>query len=115
LAYHATDGNKKRIAAAAGRRATNAAAEQSVAEEQAASLRQVTLNFTAKAGEGDRLFGSITAGDIAAKLAAAGHKVDKRSIELQEPIRTIGTHQVPIRLHSAVRAEIRVQVGKEQG
>jgi large subunit ribosomal protein L9 len=115
LAYHATEGNKKRIATAAGRRATNAAAEQSVAEEQAAKLGQVSLSFTAKAGEGDRLFGSITAADIASKLAAAGHKVDKRSIELEEPIRTLGTHQVPIRLHSAVRAEVRVQVTKDQG
>src|SRR3954465_2757404 len=70
LAYHATEGNKKRIAVAAGRRATTAAAEQSGAEEQAAKLGQVSLSFTAKAGEGDRLFGSITAADIAAKLAA---------------------------------------------
>ena len=114
LAHLATEANKRRIEAQAGRRATTAAAEQSAAEETAGKLRQVSLTFSAKAGEGDRLFGSITAADIAAKLAEAGHKVDKRSIELKEPIRTIGVHQVPIRLHSAVRAEVNVSVVKEK-
>jgi large subunit ribosomal protein L9 len=113
LAYLATEGNKRRIATEAGRRASTAAAEQSAAEAAAGNLQQVSLTFTAKAGEGDRLFGSITAGDIAAKLAEAGHRIDKRSIELSEPIRTIGTHQVPVRLHSAVRANVRVTVVKE--
>ncbi len=113
LAYHATEGNKQRIAAEAGRRASNAATEQVAAEGIAAKLREVSLTFTAKGGENDRLFGSITAADVAAKLAEAGHRVDKRSIELEEPIRTIGDHQVAVRLHPAVRAEVRVRVVKE--
>jgi large subunit ribosomal protein L9 len=113
LAYEATESNKRRIAAEAGRRAAGAAAEQGAAEAVAAKLREVSLTFTAKAGEGERLFGSITAADVASKLAEAGHKVDKRSIELDEPIRAIGVYQVPVRLHPAVRAEVRVWVVKE--
>jgi large subunit ribosomal protein L9 len=113
LAHHATDANKRRMTAEAGRRATQAASEQTAAEERAGQLRRVSLTFTAKAGEGDRLFGSITAADIAGKLAEAGHKVDKRSIELEEPIRAIGVYQVAVRLHPAVRGEVRVWVVKE--
>ena len=66
-----------------------------------------------KAGEGDKLFGSVTSGDIASELAAKGYKLDKRLIELPEPIKMIGTYPVSIRLHPEVRAEIRVWVTKE--
>jgi large subunit ribosomal protein L9 len=113
LAFLATENNKRRIAADAGRRASSAAAEQSTAQGIAEKLRQISLTFTAKAGEGERLFGSITAADIAAKLTEAGHRVDKRSVELEEPIRSIGVYQVPVRLHASVRAEVRVWVVKE--
>jgi large subunit ribosomal protein L9 len=113
LAYQATDGNKRRMAAEEGRRVTKAASEQTAAEERAAKLRQISLTFTAKTGEGDRLFGSVTSADIAAKLAEAGQQVDKRSIELEEPIRAIGVYQVGVRLHPAVRGEIRVWVVRE--
>lgn len=113
LAFQATEGNKRRIEAEAGRRASTLAAQQADAEAVAASLRSVSLSLKARAGEGDRLFGSITAADIAARLAEAGHRVDKRSIELDEPIRTVGEHRVAVRLHPAVHAEIRVRVEKE--
>ena len=63
--------------------------------------------------EGDRLFGSITAQDLADALAAQGHTVDKRKIELEHPIKTIGQHTVPVRLHPDVIAEVRVTVAAE--
>jgi len=113
LAYHATDGNKRRIAAEAGRLANKAASEQTAAEERAGQLREISLTFTAKTGEGDRLFGSVTSADIAAKLAEAGQQIDKRTIELEEPIRAIGVYQVGVRLHPAVRGEVRVWVVRE--
>jgi large subunit ribosomal protein L9 len=113
LAYHATDANKRRIAGEEGRRANKAASEQTAAEERAQQLRQISLTFTAKTGEGDRLFGSVTSADIAAKLAEAGHQVDKRTIDLEEPIRAIGVYQVGVRLHPAVRGEVRVWVVRE--
>ncbi len=87
--------------------------KRSDAEQLASALAAITLSFAAKTGDGNRLFGSITTTDIAKKLAEAGHPVDKRVIELHEPIKAIGEHRVPIRLHAEVRPEILVSVTKE--
>lgn len=113
LAYHATEGAKHQYSQDAKRRATQGATAQTAAEDLAAKLGAVELTFTAKAGEGERLFGSVTAGDISARLAEKGFSVDKRDIELDEPLRTIGAFKVPVRLHPAVRAEVQVWVVKE--
>jgi len=113
LAYQATDANKRRSEAESKRLAGKLAADQGDAEALAARLAGVELRFAMKAGEGDRLFGSIGSADIAAGLAEQGLTVDKRVIELEEPIKMIGVYQVPIRLHSEVRGEIRVWIDKE--
>jgi large subunit ribosomal protein L9 len=77
-------------------------------------IKQTTLNFRAKAGEGDRLFGSITAGDIADALANEKHiNIDKRKIELPNPIKELGTRQVPIKLHPQITAPVTVTIEKE--
>lgn len=110
LAYEATDGNKKRIAAETKARTTRLAAERSGAEALAAELRAKVVTLIGKAGEEGRLFGSITAHDIADGLAKLGHAVDKRKIELEHPIKTLGDHMVPLKLHPEVVAEIRVSV-----
>jgi len=73
-------------------------------------LSAVSITISAKAGEGDRLFGSITTQDIADELAKAGHPVDRRRIELEHPIKQIGEHAVPVRLHSDVHATVRVTI-----
>jgi len=112
LAYAASAGNKARIAAEAKRRVHVAASEKTAAEQLAAALATADLTFTAKVGEGDRLFGSITSADIAAKLAELGHPIDKRIVDLPEPIKLIGVYKVPIRLHHDVRPEVRVWVVK---
>jgi large subunit ribosomal protein L9 len=114
LAYAATPGNKRRIESEAKRRSIRLAEQQSDAEATAAQLAGVALAFTAKAGEGDKLFGSITSADIAKQLAQKGYAVDKRIIELAEPIRMIGDWPVRIRLHPDVRAEIMVSVTREE-
>ena len=113
LAYEATAGNKRRIESEAKHQAIRLAEQKADADVVAARLAEVELHFTAKAGEGDRLFGSITTGDIAAQLRERGFPVDKRLIELREPIKMIGAYPVSIRLHPDVRAEIRVWVAKE--
>ena len=112
-AYPATEGTKRQVAIEHSRHAERLAFEKSEAEAFAARLADVSLVFTAKTGDGDRLFGSITTADIADKLAEAGHQVDKRHIELHEPIKTIGEHQIGIRLHMDVTPEILVSVTKE--
>jgi len=113
LAYEATEGNKKRIAAETRVRAARNQAEQAEAERAAATLREVTLTLSGKAGEEGKLFGSITSQDIADALAQQGHTVDRRRIELEHPIKTTGTHTVTVRLHPEVHADVRVSVVAE--
>jgi large subunit ribosomal protein L9 len=113
LAFEATEGNKKRIAAETRARGARDQAERTEAERFAATLGAVALTLTGKAGEEGKLFGSITAQDIADALAAQGHQVDKRRIELEHPIKTVGHHTVAVRLHSEVHAEVRVSVVAE--
>ncbi len=113
FAYQATDGNKKRIEAETKSRNARLAADKVDAEALAGVLGQVPITLARKVGEGDRLFGSITAQDIADALAAAGHEVDKRKIDLESPVKSIGEHVVPIKLHPEVVADIRLTVVPE--
>ncbi len=113
LAFEATEGNKKRIAAETRARGARDQAERTEAERFAATLGAVTLTLKGKAGEEGKLFGSITSQDIADALAAQGHQVDRRRIELEHPIKTVGHHTVAVRLHSEVHAEVRVSVVAE--
>ena len=110
LAYEATEGNKKRIVAETRARAVRLAAEKDSATAAATRLGSVTLTFTRKSGEEGRLFGSITGHDVADALAAQGHAVDKRKVELTHPIKALGDHTVTVRLHPEVHAEVRVTV-----
>jgi large subunit ribosomal protein L9 len=115
LAVAATGGAVKQaqsIKDAAARRDAKTLAE---AQQLAGLLQQTILTFRAKAGEGDRLFGSITAGDIAEALVNQNHiTVDKRKIELATPIKELGTRQVSIKLHPEVTAPVTVVVEKEE-
>jgi large subunit ribosomal protein L9 len=113
LAYEATEGNKKRIAAETRVRSARNQAEQTEAERVANTLSGVALTLAGKAGEEGKLFGSITSQDIADALARQGHTVDRRRIELEHPIKTTGTHTVTVRLHPEVHAELHVSVVAE--
>jgi large subunit ribosomal protein L9 len=113
LAFEATAGNKKRIEAEAKARATKANAEKAVSEQLAARLGSITLALRGKAGEEGKLFGSITAQDIADALAAEGFPVDKRKLELEHPIKTVGFHSVTVRLQPDVHAEVRINIVPE--
>jgi len=110
LAFEATEGNKKRIAAETKAREARAATERAGALDLASRLGAVTLSFTAKAGDDGKLFGSITANDIAQQLEAQGVTIDRRRIELEHPIKALGSHVVPIQLHHDVHGEVRVNV-----
>lgn len=113
LAYPATAGYKRRLEAERKHRKAQLEMAHEEAEQLAATLGALTLEFTAKSGDGDRLFGSITSADIADQLREKGHPLDKRIIELAEPIKMIGEHRVPVRLHPDIRAELLVKVEKE--
>ncbi|HZM27345.1 MAG TPA: 50S ribosomal protein L9 [Gemmatimonadales bacterium] len=110
LAFEATEGNKKRIAAESKARSGRVEAERTEAQAFANRLAEITLTVAGKAGEEGKLFGSITAHDIAEGLAKQGVEVDRRRIELGQPIKTLGFHTVAVRLHPDVHAEVRVQV-----
>jgi large subunit ribosomal protein L9 len=114
LAIVANDGAVKQaesIKQAAVRREAKTKGE---AEDLAKLISQITLTFRAKAGEGDRLFGSITSNDIADALVRDKHvTIDRRKIDLENPIKELGTRQVSIKLHPDVNAQVTVVVEKE--
>jgi len=113
LAYEATEGNKRRIEGERKARDARDSAERTEAQKQAEALGSLTVTITGKAGEEGRLFGSVTAQDVADALAAQGQQIDRRRLDLDQPIKTLGYHTVPLRLHPEVQAEIRVQVVAE--
>jgi large subunit ribosomal protein L9 len=80
------------------------------AKAAAESLKAKTVVVSAKAGESGRLFGAVTTGDIAAAVAEAGSKVDKRKIEIGQPIKATGDYTVSVRLHPEVSAKLTVKV-----
>jgi large subunit ribosomal protein L9 len=113
LAYPATEANKKKIAYEGERLAKHRADEKSAAETEATKLADVQLTFAVKVGEEEKLYGSVTASDIQRKLEELGIHVDKRKIDLHEPIRELGDFQVGIKIHPDVRPQVRVTVVKE--
>ena len=79
----------------------------------AKKLEPVSLTFSARVGEEGKLFGSVTTADIAQQLEAQGYHIEKRQIDLHEPIKALGVYRVPVRLHADVRPEIKVWVIKQ--
>ncbi len=112
-AYLASDKNKRRVEMEAKRHSEQVAADEASAQDLADRIGQAEIHIKAKTGEGDKLFGSIGSADIAGQLADQGFKIDKRVIELEQPIKAIGVYKVPIRLHPNVHVEVRVWVVKE--
>jgi len=113
LAIEATAANRAvidQMKAAAVRRQ---AREKGDAEAQAQQLAGVELAFTRKSGEHDQLFGSVTSADIAHQLEAKGLHIDRRKIQLNEPLKTIGEFNVPIKLHKDVTVPVKVKVQKD--
>ena len=113
IAVIATEGNKKQIEAQRQRLEAAEDSRREVAQTQATTLEQVSLTFSARVGEEGKLFGSVTSGDIVQQLEALGHKIEKRQVDLHEPIKALGVYRVPIRLHADVKPEIKVWVIKQ--
>ncbi len=113
LAYEATPGNLKRIANERQRLEAAESTRRDAARDLAKRIEEVSLTFSARVGEEGKLFGSITASDIANQLEAQGVQVEKRQIDLHEPIKTLGVFRVPVRLHADVHPEVRVWVIKQ--
>ena len=113
VAFVATEGNKKRITHEKARLEAAEAERREGAQQLADRMAEVSITFAARVGEEGKLFGSVTAGDIAQQLEAQGFHVERRQIDLQEPIKALGVYRVPLRLHADVRPEIKVWVIKQ--
>jgi len=115
LAMQATAANKAVIEQMKHAAARRSATEKTQAEELVIKLEPVVLSFTRKSGEAGHLFGSVTSADIATALAAEGFEVDRRKVQLPEPIKSLGDTSVAIKLHREVTAHVKVTVLAEAG
>ena len=113
LAMAVSEANKAMIAKERKAHALRAAKEK--AEFESVAQHVASLRFIAprKVGEHDVLYGSVTSGDIAEFLKAKGIEIDKRKVQLDEPIKKLGEHEVSVKLHPEVSANLRVLVTKE--
>jgi large subunit ribosomal protein L9 len=113
IAVEATEGNKRRIAQEKARLEAAEAERRQAASTLAERVEQVSLTFAARVGEEGKLFGSVTAADIAHQLEAQGFHFERRQIDLAEPIKALGVYRVAIKLHADVKPEIKVWVIKQ--
>ena len=113
LAIEASKANKaviEQMKAAAVRRS---AKEKAQAEDLAKQFDGVSVSFQRRAGEHDQLFGSVTSSDIAEALTKKGFDLDRRKIQLHEPLKTLGEFTVPVKLHKDVTTHLKVTIEKE--
>jgi len=114
LAVAATESNKKIVEQERQAHLRREAKAVGEAQDLAKLLGGVTVTIAQKAGESDQLFGSVTAKDIAEALEKQNFTIDRRKIQLDEPIKQLGEHRVTLRLHREVPVEVTVQVVKEE-
>ena len=113
LALTVTDGNRKQIERERKVADMREAEERQGAEALAARLAAVEIVIARRVGGTEALYGSVTSADIAENLAAKGFEIERRKIQLADPIKQLGEFQVPIRLHREVTANVKVVVAKE--
>jgi large subunit ribosomal protein L9 len=113
LAIEANEGNKAVIVQMKAASVRRSAKEKTQAEELAKQFEGVSVGFTRKSGEHEQLFGSVTSGDLADALTKKGFNIDRRKIQLHEPLKTVGEFTVPVKLHKDVTAHLKVVIEKE--
>ncbi len=113
LAIEATAGNKAVIEQMKAASVRKSAKEKGSAEALGQQLSAVVVEFTRKSGEHDQLFGSVTSSDIAQALEGKGFSIDRRKIALDVPLKTVGTFDVPVKLHREVTVNVKAVVKKE--
>jgi large subunit ribosomal protein L9 len=113
MAVPLTVSNRKQVEALKKARGMREAKELNGAQELAAKLQKANIAIAVKTGEGGRLFGAVTANDLHDKLVAAGIEIEKRRIHLGQPVKTLGKHEVTIKLHPEVSVELSFEVVSE--
>jgi large subunit ribosomal protein L9 len=114
LAVAATDANKKIVEQERQAHLRKEVKLHSEAQDLAKLLTGVSVTIVQKAGENDQLFGSVTAKDVADALAAKNFTIDRRKVQLDDPIKQLGEFKVLVRVHKDVTAEVTVVVAKEE-
>lgn len=114
LALQATSANKAVIEQMKASAVRKSAKEKSEAETLVGQLNAIALVFERKVGENDHLFGSVTSADIAQQLEAKGFTIDRRKVQLDEPLKQVGEFHIPVKLHREVSAHIAVTVKGDQ-
>jgi large subunit ribosomal protein L9 len=113
LAQRATKGALKNVDTIRRTREVREIRDREKAEELAASLGKLQIRVQAKAGEGGRLFGQVTPSAVAEAITkAGGPKIDKRRLQMDGPIKSLGVHRASLRLHPEVEADLQVEVVK---
>ena len=113
LAIEATSGNKQVIEQMRAAALRRSAKEKAQAEELSKQFEGVSVSFQRRAGEHDQLFGSVTSGDLAEALEKKGFNIDRRKIQLHEPLKTLGDFTVAVKLHKDVTAHLKVVIEKD--
>ncbi|HZZ17696.1 MAG TPA: 50S ribosomal protein L9 [Candidatus Sulfotelmatobacter sp.] len=113
LAIEASAGNKAVIVQMKAASVRRSAKEKTQAEELAKQFDGLSVSFQRRSGEHDHLFGSVTSGDIAEAVAKKGVTLDRRQIQLHEPLKTLGEFTVPVKLHKEVTTHLKVVIEKE--
>jgi large subunit ribosomal protein L9 len=113
LAIEASAGNKAVIEQMKAASVRRSAKEKGQAEELAKQFEGLSISFHRKAGEHDQLFGSVTSSDIGDAIEKKGFNVDRRKVQLHEPLRTVGEFTIPVKLHKEVTAYLKVMIEKE--
>ena len=113
LALLVTEGNRKQIEREREKFEAKEAVEKKAAEDFAARLREAEVVIARRVGETQALYGSVTAADIVESLKAKGIEIDRRKVQLRDPIKTLGETDVPIKLHREVTAAVKVKVVSE--
>jgi large subunit ribosomal protein L9 len=112
LALPATEGNKKRVERERKLAEAREADERRAAEAMAERLGAVEVVVARRVGENDTLYGSVTSADVAASLAEKQVEIDRRKIQLPEPLKALGEYDVPVKLHRDVTGQVKVKVVK---
>jgi large subunit ribosomal protein L9 len=113
LAIQATAGNKAVITQMKAASVRRSAKEKTQAEELGKQFDGLSVSFQKRAGEHDQLFGSVTSSDIAEAVAKKGINLDRRQIQLHDPLKTLGEFTIPVKLHKEVTAHLKVVIEKE--
>ncbi len=113
LAYRATEGNMRALTEERKQAVSRSEKDRKTSERLASELEKVSITLQMKVGEDEKLFGSVTSQMIAEALKEKGVELDKRQIELEEPIKALGIYDVPIRLQQSVTGKVKVWVVRE--